>query len=238
MPNVTTVTILKTHRSRGSDVAWDVEFTDRRKAAPVRLTITREELRNPARPTLLSIETACIRRHNPPVKLRASRATRAKPVKWTAAHEAARDVAGVYGADIDRMVGAIDSAHAEQLAEHDGQADRLAARRAAARHLEIAPHRLAHFVARVENGYQDRASVARFDELTEELADAFPGAGIDRDDPDTLWELLRATPARRPTRFGAATLQRAAELVATVVTDEIEFAEWREDADSDDSAPF
>lgn len=241
MPNITSVKLLKTHRSAGAEVAWTVEFLDNRKASPIIVRIGRDELRNPDRPTLLAIQTACIRRHNPPPTFRASRATvSATKSKWSKAHEVARDVALSYSVDIDRLVSAVDSAHAELLAEFEGSADRIAARRAAARHLEVAPHRLPQFVAKVDNGYKDRASIGRFDELCEQLADEFPGSGLVRDNPDSLWELLRETPAARPSRLGADTIRHAADIVATVATDEIDFAEWRDDAadSADDVAPF
>jgi len=55
--------IVRTHWEGKRQIAWTVLFTDtRRSAVAVRLRISREELNFPDRPTLLGIETACIRR--------------------------------------------------------------------------------------------------------------------------------------------------------------------------------
>lgn len=235
----TQLTITKTHRAGGIDLAWDVEFVDNRRGGIVALTITREELPYPDRPTLRGLEIVCLARLLPPIQLKPSRETKCRSEKWTRDHEAARDFARLHSADIDKLVGCLDDALAARRAEYDGNCDRREARLAACRMLEIQPRQLGRYVARIENSYSDRSTIGRFDEMAEELADEFPGAGIDRNDPDTLWELLRSPADRAPRRYDSETLALAASMVETAHNPEIEFSAWDETSSAaDDSAEF
>jgi hypothetical protein len=232
MPNITSIRLLTAHRIGKREVAWTVEFTDSRVSSAVRLTIKREELRFPDNPTLLGIETACIRRGAANVGLYdPARPAPKKIRKPTQSELACKPIAELYGADVGAMVDALPQAHAEALAEWESSdCVKIDARKQAARHLELSsPRELARFVSRIENNYKDHSSVTRFDEFASELATDFPSLGFDPSDCcHEVWQLLRETPARKPGRFSPAVLNRAAELAllpADCVT-------------TDDSVPF
>ncbi len=230
----------ETKDDSGMVIGWKVELKN------MVLTINRNSIIRPDMPSFNAIRFAALQQQSAqsaPFRIRKRK--QAKP-DWSKDHELVKDDCMRHRVDIDRAAALVNDAHSMALAEFETHHQpRNAARSYACRILHAkkssspeTPAGMRKHIAKLENSGRDAQSIFGFDDAARLVADAYPELSWDSwDCVQELVELLREKPARKPARRSAkvisATIDRVFDLENSVC---MEFAEWREDADSVDFA--
>lgn len=151
--------------------------------------------------------------------------TLAKLATWTSAHDACQAVAIRDSLDLDSLVEFLDSALESLKWEYDS---REHAKRTARKRTGLT----SQACERISNDYRDYSTIEGWDIIAEEIAADHPELGwypSDTSNGQKLWELVSEENHRKPKRLDPATIQRAAEMLATRYRSDVSFAEWQDD---------
>ncbi len=224
----------------GETIAWRVELKN------MVMMIDRNSIIRPDAPSFNAIRFAAINQQSAQSAPFQVKKRKQSKTNWTKDHELLVDDCRRHRIDIDKAAALVDDSYSIALAEFETHhAPRNAARIYACRILHAkqssapeTPAGMRKHIAKLENSGRDAQSIIGFDDVARLVADAYPELSWDSwDCAQELVELLRETPARKPSRRSAqvvsATIDRVFELESSV---DMEFAEWNGDADSIDFA--